>query len=496
MDTSTPAWAAHLPPGVAPDDVDLLAARSLPGSWTARWAEAPDTLVLHDGGWTTAAELEERTRRVAARYAAAGLQRGDRLVLSAAPSIDLVVAHVAALRLGLVVVPANGAYGQREVGQLARDCSPAAAVVDDRGRGGWVSEAAGRPVVVAGPDVDLPDGPEVDLDDLGPDDPGVIIYTSGTTGTPKGALLSHGNLLASASGVGLAWRWTAEDRLVLALPLFHVHGLAVGLHGTLTAGASAVLRPRFDADDVLDSVRTHQATLFFGVPTMYAKLAESPRLSELAALRLAVSGSAPLSRELFAAVAERGGQQILERYGMSETLMNVSNPYDGERRPGTVGFPLPGVDLRLADDTGEVLLRGPNVLREYWNRPDATADAFDGDWFRSGDIGSFDEDGYLRIVGRSKELIISGGYNVYPREVEDVLRTHPSVADAAVVGVPDPMWGERVTAFVEASGVSADELLALAAAQLAPYKRPKAVVFVDALPRNALGKVVKADLTR
>ena len=206
MDTSTPAWAAHLPPGVAPDDVDLLAARSLPGSWTARWAEAPDTLVLHDGGWTTAAELEERTRRVAARYAAAGLQRGDRLVLSAAPSIDLVVAHVAALRLGLVVVPANGAYGQREVGQLARDCSPAAAVVDDRGRGGWVSEAAGRPVVVAGPDVDLPDGPEVDLDDLGPDDPGVIIYTSGTTGTPKGALLSHGNLLASASGVGLAWR--------------------------------------------------------------------------------------------------------------------------------------------------------------------------------------------------------------------------------------------------------------------------------------------------
>ena len=492
---TAPAWAAHLPAGVAPDDVDLLADRSLPGSWTARWAEAPDARVLHDGGWTTAAELQERTRHVAARYAAAGLQRGDRLVLSAAPSIDLVVAHVAALRLGLVVVPVNGAYGQREVDQLARDCEPAAAVVDDRERGRWVAEASGRPVVVTGPDVDLPDGPEVSIDDVGPGDPGLIIYTSGTTGTPKGALLSHGNLLASASAVALAWRWSHDDRLVLALPLFHVHGLAVGLHGTLTAGAAAVLRPRFDADDVLDSVREHQATLFFGVPTMYAKLAGSPRLPELAALRLAVSGSAALSRELFTAVAERGGQRILERYGMSETLMNVSNPYDGERRPGTVGFPLPGVELRLADDTDEVLLRGPNVLREYWNRPEATAEAFDGDWFRSGDLGALDEDGYLRIVGRSKELIISGGYNVYPREVEDVLRTHPDVADAAVVGVPDPLWGERVTAFVEASGVSESELLELAAGQLAPYKRPKTVVIVDALPRNAMGKVVKGELT-
>ena len=491
---TAPAWAVHLPPGVAPDDVDLLAGTSLPARWTAGWAGEPDAEVLHDGRWTTAAELEERTRRVAARYAAAGLERGDRLVLSAAPSIDLVVAYVAALRLGLVVVPVNGAYGQREVDQLARDCTPSAAVVDDRDRGRWVADAAGRPVVVAGPDVDLPDGPEVGLDEVGTDDPGLIIYTSGTTGTPKGALLSHGNMLASASAVALAWRWTADDRLVLALPLFHVHGLAVGLHGTLLAGASAVLRPRFDADDVLDSVREHQATLFFGVPTMYAKLAASPRLPELAALRLAVSGSAPLSPELFAAVEERGGQRILERYGMSETLMNVSNPYDGERRPGTVGFPLPGVELRLADGTDEVQLRGPNVLREYWNRPDATADAFDGGWFRSGDIGAFDDDGYLRIVGRSKELIISGGYNVYPREVEDVLRTHPGVADAAVVGVPDPTWGERVTAFVEASGVSEQELLDLAAAQLAPYKRPKVVVLVDALPRNAMGKVVKGDL--
>ena len=345
---------------------------------------------------------EERTRHVAARYAAAGLQRGDRLVLSAAPSIDLVVAHVAALRLGLVVVPVNGAYGQREVDQLARDCEPAAAVVDDRERGRWVAEASGRPVVVTGPDVDLPDGPEVSIDDVGPGDPGLIIYTSGTTGTPKGALLSHGNLLASASAVALAWRWTprrpARARPA-AVPRTRARRRPARHADRRCSGgaASAASTPT----TVLDSVRERQATLFFGVPTMYAQLAGSPRLPELAALRLAVSGSAALSRELFTAVAERGGQRILERYGMSETLMNVSNPYDGERRPGTVGFPLPGVELRLADGTDEVLVRGPNVFAGYWNRPEATAEAFDARRLvpHAATSVPWTTDGYLRIVG-------------------------------------------------------------------------------------------------
>ncbi len=494
----TPAWSPHLPAGTDPDTVDLLADRSLPGSWTRRWAADGDAPVLwEDGtGWTTGAGLEERTRRVAGRYAAAGLVRGDRLVLSAAPSLDLAVAHVAALRLGLVVVPVNAAYGEREVTGLARDCRPSAAVVDDPARGRWVRDASPGPVVVVGPDVDLPEAaPGPELDALGPEDPALIVYTSGTTGAPKGALLTHGNLLASAEAVRLAWRWSPADRLVLALPLFHVHGLGVGLHGTLHAGASAVLRPRFDAPDVFDSVATHDATLWFGVPTMYARLADSDRLAELRRLRLCVSGSAPLPTELFDAVAERAGQRIVERYGMTETLMNVSNPYDGERRPGTVGLPLPGVEVRLADGTDEVLLRGPNVLREYFERPEATAEAFpEPGWFASGDVGRLDDDGYLRIVGRRKELIISGGFNVYPREVEDVLRSHPAVRDAAVVGLPDPVWGERVTAFVEADGVSEAVLLELAAGQLAPYKRPKAVVFVDALPRNALGKVTKQAL--
>lgn len=274
----TPVWSAHLPAGVDPASLDLLADRSLPGSWTRRWREDNGRRVLWtaEGGWISAQELEERTRRVAGRLAAGGLHRGDRLILSAAPSLDVVAAHVAALRLGLVVVPVNTAYGEREVAGIAADCRPAGAVVDVADRGRWVEQAGPGPVVVVGPDVALPDGSDVALDALGPDDPGLLVYTSGTTGTPKGALLSHGNLLASAEAVRLAWRWTPADRLVLTLPLFHVHGLAVGLHGTLTAGASAVLRPRFAVDDLLDAAAEHDATLWFGVPTMYARVAASP----------------------------------------------------------------------------------------------------------------------------------------------------------------------------------------------------------------------------
>jgi malonyl-CoA/methylmalonyl-CoA synthetase len=312
-------------------------------------------------------------------------------------------------------------------------------------------------------------------------------------------VLRHGNLLASAEALRLAWRWVQDDRLVLALPLFHIHGLGVGLHGTLLTGASAVLLPRFDPDAVLDAARDHEATLFFGVPTMYARLAGSPRVGELASLRLLVSGSAALPPTVFERLAERAGQRPLERYGMTETVMNVSNPHDGERRPGTVGLPLPGVELRLAEGDGEVLLRGPNVFDGYWRNPEATAEAFDADgWFRTGDLGSLDERGYLRIEGRSKELIITGGYNVHPREVEELLLEHPGVAEVAVVGTPSEEWGEVVTAFVVATdpGDPPDEgeLLALAAEQLAPFKRPRLVRYVESLPRNALGKVLKHEL--
>jgi malonyl-CoA/methylmalonyl-CoA synthetase len=496
-----PAWARHLPTGVRPESVDLLGRRSLPAAWAEGWAAAPDRPAIHDGRrWITNRELDERSRGVAGRLAGAGLRAGDRIVMSAATSGEVVVAHVAALRLGLVVVPVNGAYGEREIAHVVGDCAPSAAVVDDETRGAAIVGAAPGPVVVVDPAVTLPEGPEPDLDACGPSDVALLCYTSGTTGTPKGAMLTHGNALASCEALSIAWRWTADDRLVLALPLFHVHGLGVGLHGTLLCGASAVLLPRFGVDAVLDAAATHGATLFFGVPTMYARLAASPRVAELARLRLCVSGSAPLPAALHEQLATDGGVRVLERYGMTETIMNVSNPYDGERRAGTVGFPLPGVELRLAGDagSGEIQLRGPNVFPGYWRREAATAEAFTPDgWFRSGDVGAFDPDGYLRIVGRSKELIISGGFNVYPREVEDVVMTHPAVVDVAVVGEASDEWGEVVVAVVVAADgqpVTEAELLEHAAAELAPYKRPRRVRFATELPRNALGKVLRHEL--
>ncbi len=490
------SWERHLPAGVDPTGLDLLAERSLPAAWTRRWSDAPSRPVLHDAGrWITAAELEERSRRVAGRLAVAGLAPGDRVLTSAESSAELVVAHVAALRLGLVVVPVNTGYREREIAHIARDARPSAAVVDDRERGEWIERAAPAPVIVVGPDVVLPDGDPPTLDACALDDGAMLCYTSGTTGTPKGALLTHGNVLASPAALRLAWRWGPDDRLVLALPLFHMHGLGVGLHGTLLAGASAVLQPRFDPDAVLDAARAEHATLFFGVPTMYERLARSARASELGALRLCVSGSAPLPADLHARIAKEAGIAVLERYGLTETLMNASNPYDGERRAGTVGFALPGVELRLGSGD-EILVRGPNVFRGYWEQPEATRAAIDDDgWFSTGDIGAFDADGYLSIVGRSKELIISGGYNVYPREVEDVLRAFPGVADVAVVGTPSDEWGEVVTAVIVADGpLATDALLEYAAGELADYKRPREVRFVDELPRNALGKVLRQEL--
>jgi malonyl-CoA/methylmalonyl-CoA synthetase len=484
----------QLPPPIPGD--------TLPQAWAGHFESDPGRALLWEErrGWVTAGDFDRATRRVAGRLARAGLRPGDRILISATTSVELVEVHVAALRLGLVVVPANTAYREREIAHLVADAAPRAAVVDEPERAGWISRTRSD-VIVVGPDVDLPDGgPPPVLDTAGPGDPALIGYTSGTTGTPKGAVLSHGNLLASSESLRLAWRWTAGDRLVLALPLFHIHGLGVGLHGTLLAGASAVLLPRFHPDAVLDAVAAHDATLFFGVPTMYARLACAHHLPVLGRLRLCVSGSAPLPPATFERLAEGSGQQVLERYGMTETGINVSNPYDGERRPGTVGFPLPGVELRLATGSGEILLRGPNVFGGYWQQPEATAAAFTADgWFRTGDIGEHDPDGYLRLVGRAGDVIITGGLNVYPREVEDVLLEHPAVTEVAVGGVPDADWGEVVAAWVVPAPTGQpppeDELTGFAAERLARFKCPRRVFYVDALPRNALGKVLRHELS-
>ena len=295
-----------------------------------------------------------------------------------------------------------------------------------------------------------------------PDAPAVLGYTSGTTGRAKGALLLQRNLLANIQAITQAWRWTADDRLLLTLPLFHAHGLMVGMHGTLLTGASVVLRRKFDASDVLTTINADPAiTMFFGVPTMYGRLlAEAEHLNEPPRpLRLYVSGSAPLSPQVFAEFERVFGQRILERYGMTETIMNMTNPYDGERRPGTVGAPYPGQEARVvgvADreplpdgEIGEIEVRGPHVFAGYWNRPDATTEAFSADgWFKTGDLGWRSADGYYTITGRARELIISGGYNIYPREVEDVLADYPAVAEVAVLGAPDADLGEQVVAVI------------------------------------------------
>ena len=342
----------------------------------------------------------------------------------------------------------------------------------------------------------------------------LIIYTSGTTGRSKGAMLTHQNMAANSAAIVEAWRWTQQDHLLLALPLFHVHGLTVGINGTLLTGASVDLRPRFDAAAIYHTLLRGETTMFFGVPTMYTRLiAEAQgRPEQPPPLRLYVSGSAPLSVQTSEEFRALFGQPILERYGMTETLMNLTNPFDGERRPGTVGQPFPGQEARIVDihsrrpildeALGEIEVRGPHVFKGYWRQPEVTAAAFTPDgWFATGDLGWRSADGYYTIAGRARELIISGGYNIYPREVEEVLERHPAVAEAAVLGLPDPDFGEQVVATVvlrPETTLPADgrnglsrELVALCRDQLASYKKPRRVVYVDALPRNALGKVQK-----
>jgi malonyl-CoA/methylmalonyl-CoA synthetase len=519
-----PAWRAHVPATLRIEAEDLTREGTLVRAWVARWDADPEQQVLHDPrrGWVTAAQLDQWSRRVAVELGARGVGRGCRVLLSAATTIELVVVHIALLRLGAVVVPVNGAYREREVTHIVRDCRPIMAVVDDAQWAPWIASVDPQCAVMSVDEaavtdldgaVDTARDGQVVLDAVGADAPAMIGYTSGTTGAPKGAVLSHGNLLASVAALAIAWRWTRDDRLVLCLPLFHMHGLGVGLHGTLYAGASAVLLDGFDVDEVIDAIDAHAGTLFFGVPTMYHRLVDSDRVGELAKLRLCVAGSAALSPSVHEAFRAATGRTVLERYGMTETVMLVSNPYDGERRAGAVGIPLPGVETRFTRDDrapvdltaagrdgkpGEVLVRGPNVFRGYWERPASNVAAFTDGWFRTGDLATVAPDGYITIVGRAKELIISGGFNVYPREVEEVVASHPAVAEVAVVGTPSNEWGEEVTAFIVVRpghpAPGRDDVREFCREQLARFKLPRRIVIVDTLPRNALGKVVKHEL--
>ena len=437
-------------------------------------------------------QLCTEAEHIAGGLAAAGIAPGDRVAIYAATSLDWVVAYLGAQRRGVCVVLMNPDYHSAEADHILGDAQPAA-VLADAPRAEIARKLGFRVIATE----DLPWGDPPAAPDLTPESPAAILYTSGTTGRPKGAVLDHGNFLAQGRGAIEVWRWTSRDVLVHALPLFHLHGLGMGLHGTLLSGASATLVP-FTPESVVHEL-THGGTMFFGVPSMYQRLCEwlDEHPTDLSHVRVFVCGSAPLPPALFERCHQLLGQPPVERYGITEGGIVVSNPYDGPRQAGRVGFPFPGVEVKLGE-LDEVLLKGGQVFHGYWRNPQATAEAFTDDgFFKTGDVGEIGEDGSLAIRGRLKELIITGGFNVYPREVELVLETHPAVQEVAVAGVPSEKWGEEVTAFVVASFAAPlveSELISFAHERLASYKCPKRVVVLERLPRNAMGKVMKAQL--
>ena len=457
----------------------------------------PDAAVVTDqfGVVFTNAELAARSAQYANVLVALGVQPGDRVAVQIGKSFDLVALHVGAIRAGAVYLPLNASYTEREVSDLMDDAEPALLVRDEP-----LAHAVSRRS--SGELATLADAAAVAFDDVerGADDGAAILYTSGTTGRPKGAMLSHGNLAASARSLVEAWHFTTDDVLLHILPLFHIHGLFVALYCTLASGSSLIFIDRFDARRIAETLP--RATVLMGVPTHYTRLLDEPAFTRECTrnIRLFTSGSAPMLVPTHDAFRERTGQTILERYGMTETGMLASNPYEGARKPGFVGPPLPGVEIRIAGDsgTGGIQVRGANVFSGYWKRPELRATEFTEDgWFETGDLGHFDEDGYLEIVGRSKDLIITGGLNVYPKELEMVIDEFAGVAESAVIGVPDPDFGEAVVAVVVAepgATLEADALRALAREKLAGFKVPKRFHIVDALPRNTMGKVEKARL--
>lgn len=449
--------------------------------------------------------LEARSNRLAQVLRARGVVRGDRLAFYLVNQPAIIDLWLACVKLGVIVVPINVLYREREITHIVHDAAPVAvittaaqAAVLPAGTVWWDVAALAGEMESAAPER------TAELCAVGIDaaTPAALVYTSGTTGASKGAILTHGNFAANGLALVQNWEISASDRYLAVLPLFHVHGLGNGLHVWLLSGCHMKLVERFEQDKAAAWFTGYRPTMFFGVPTMYVRLLDvaAPVAQEIGrTMRLFVSGSAPLPAPVHAAFAAHYGHVILERYGMTETLMNVSNPYHGERRPGTVGMPLPMTAVRIVDDTltnvpdgtsGELLVRGPNVCRGYWNRPDAEATAFVDGWFRTGDVGVRSADGYITLEGRRSDLIISGGFNIYPREIEELLAEQPGVSEAAVVGVKDAVRGEVPVAYVVCGDeVHVDALAATVRTQLASFKVPRAFVRVPSLPRTALGKV-------
>ena len=448
-----------------------------------------DAIALESESRTfTFGEIDARSNRLAQLLARRGLQRGDRLSVYLANCVELIDLYLACIKLGVIFVPINILYRDREMAHILRDAEPVAIVSD----GAFESPVPiWHPAALTNEAAALaPERPDVPIDG---DDPAGIIYTSGTTGASKGAILTHNNFAANAINLLACWQIAAADRFLLALPLFHVHGLGNGLHCWLASGCRMRLLERFEQQRAEATFLDFRPTLFFGVPTIYVRLLDLPAAAarEIGAfMRLFVSGSAPLPAQVLEEFRARFGHTILERYGMSETLMNISNPYVGERRPGSIGLPLPGVSVRLVDS--EIHLKGSNVFSGYWRRDDATRDAFVDGWFRTGDLAVRAPDGYYTLRGRKSDLIISGGFNIYPREIEEFLQEQEEVAEAAVVGAPDPVRGEVPVAYVVLkTAMDAAGLEARCRAKLASFKIPRAFRTVDRLPRNAMGKIQK-----
>jgi len=415
----------------------------------------------------TFAAMEARSNRVANALRARGFRKGDRLCVYLANSVGLIEIFLACVKLGVIFVPINILYRDREIEHITRDAEPRE--------------------VITSPDTLTSDDEKRPHESLDGDTPAAIIYTSGTTGASKGAVLTHSNFIANSRNLIEAWQIEQTDRLLLALPLFHIHALGNGLHCWLMSGCRMRLLEKFDHRTAAEEFLDFRPTLFFGVPTIYVRLLDAP--PEIAAsIRLFVSGSAPLPADVFEKFRERFGHTILERYGMTETFMTLSNPYVGERRAGTVGFPLPGVSARIVG--GELQVKSPTVFAGYWRNPDATAAAFDDGWFETGDLASLSADGYYTLLGRKSDLIISGGFNIYPREIEELLLEQAGVREAAVIGVADAIRGEVPIAYI-VGDASDEDLDRVCRAQLASFKVPRRFIRVDSIPRTALGKVQK-----
>ena len=459
-------------------------------------------------------ELDKTSARLANLLLSVGIKKGDRVAVQVEKSPEVLFLYLAVLRVGAIYLPLNTAYTDNELDYFLGDATPGLFVArpQDEARArelGQRNQVASVLTLGAESDGTLMSAAERHSTDVATaecsdDDIGVILYTSGTTGRPKGAMISHGNLAANAIALHEFWQWQSGDVLLHALPIFHIHGLFVACHCVLLNGSKMIFLEKFDVPTVLKYLP--RSTVMMGVPTFYVRLLASAEFARehCSNMRLFISGSAPLLEQTFNDFRERTGMTILERYGMTETGMNTSNPVDGARLAGTVGPPLPGVTVRIVDDqqndvaTGEIgnlLVKGDNVFRGYWNMPEKTAEEFTVDgFFKTGDMAMQDENGYVSIVGRDKDLVISGGLNVYPKEVEFEIDQIDGVVESAVIGVPHADFGEAVTAIVVcAPGVSLDEqsVIGHIKSRLANYKVPKTVRFVDALPRNTMGKVQK-----